>query len=77
MRMTRPENKSPRKETNETHQAAKEIRGKRESTGRDSGFGLARPVPDSAALRVSGALQLDLHTDSGHVQQPEYVGPSM
>lgn len=25
----------------------------------------------------SGALQLDLHTDSGHVQQPEYVGPSM
>jgi hypothetical protein len=63
MRMTRPENKSPRKETNETHQAAKEIRGKRESTGRDSGFGLARPVPDSAALRVSGADCLLEHHD--------------
>ena len=25
----------------------------------------------------SGVLQLDLHTDSGHVQQPEYVAPSM
>jgi hypothetical protein len=42
-RMGRPENKDSRKESNETRQQAEEAAGKG-STGRDSGFGLARPV---------------------------------
>jgi hypothetical protein len=41
--MGRPENKDSRKESNETRQQAEEAAGKG-STGRDSGFGLARPV---------------------------------
>ena len=43
VRMAWPEHEGPRKETNETHQKAEDARGKG-STGRDSGFGLARPV---------------------------------
>jgi len=38
-----PDHEGPRKELNETHQKAEDARGKG-STGRDSGFGLARPV---------------------------------
>jgi len=41
--MARSENKGPRKELNETHQKAEDARGKG-GTGRDSRFGLARPV---------------------------------
>jgi hypothetical protein len=43
VRMARPENKSPRKELNETHHEAEEARGKG-GAGRDTGFALARPV---------------------------------
>ncbi len=42
--VTRPPDRwGPRKELNETHQKAEDARGKG-STGRDSGFALARPV---------------------------------
>ena len=43
VRTARPENNSPRKELNETHHKAEEARGNG-SAGRDSRFGLARPV---------------------------------
>ncbi len=44
VRMARPENDSPRGTAINTHHEAEEARCKR-STGRDSRFGLARPVP--------------------------------
>ena len=44
VRTARRENKGPRKELNRTLQKTEDARGKR-STGRESRFGLARPVP--------------------------------